>query len=152
MAVPLILVTLTAAFALMSLGGAAYEYSVVDPSWPQRPDVIQPSRGGISRRRFWIPIHVAFELCLITSLVIVWGAPQARAPLLLALVSHGVVRLWSAFDFIPQALAFERADPASIEPRAARRWARRSLGRLPLDLATCTAMLMGLVSAARLEW
>jgi hypothetical protein len=25
---------------------------VVDPSWPRRPDIIQPERGGISRKRF----------------------------------------------------------------------------------------------------
>jgi hypothetical protein len=147
--VPLLIVVLGAAFALMSLGGGAYEYSVVDPSWPKRPDVIQPTRGGISRRRFWIPVHVAFEVTLITSLVVAWSAPGIRAALLVALVSHLVMRLWSAFDFIPKALAFERAEPSSIEPRAARRWARRSLGRLPLDLVTCTAMLAAVVGAAR---
>jgi hypothetical protein len=60
------------------------------------------------------------------------------------------MRIWSAFDFIPKALAFERADPATIEERAARRWSTRSLGRLPLDLVTCAAMLSALVAAARL--
>lgn len=149
---PLVTVALSAALALMSLGGGAYEYSVVDPFWPTRPDVIQPARGGISRRRFWIPVHVGFELGLIASLVVAWSSPATRQALLVALVSHMAMRLWSAFDFIPKALAFERADPASIEPRAARRWARRSLGRLPLDVVTCTAMLAALVSAARGEW
>jgi hypothetical protein len=66
------------------------------------------------------------------------------------LASHVIMRLWSAVDFIPKALAFERADPATIEPSAARRWSRRSLGRLPLDLMTCGAMLAALVAAARL--
>lgn len=47
------------------------------------------------------------------------------------------MRLWSAVDLIPKALAFERADPATIEPNAARRWSRCSLRRLPLDLITC---------------
>jgi hypothetical protein len=77
----------------------------LDPFWPRRPDIIQPERGGISRRRFWIPAHGAFELCLAV------------------------------------ALAFERAEPSSLEASSAPRWTRRSIGRLPLDLATCCALL-----------
>ena len=58
---------------------------------------------------------------------------------------------WSAFDFIPKALAFEKADPATVSEGAARRWSRRSLFRLPLDLITCGAMLSAaLVAASRL--
>jgi hypothetical protein len=40
--------------------------------------------------------------------------------LLCALGAHVAMRLWSAFDFIPKALAFERADPAAIAESAAR--------------------------------
>jgi hypothetical protein len=142
-------VTLSAALALMSLGGAFYEFLVVDPFWPKRPDLIQPLRGGISRKRFWIPGHTAFELSLIAALIAMWGQSAVRTPLLAALASHAVMRIWSAFDFIPKALAFERAEPASISEEAARRWSRRSLGRLPLDVVTCAAMLAALVAAAR---
>jgi hypothetical protein len=147
---PLAVVTLAAALALASLGGGAYEFLVVDPFWPRRPDLIQPHRGGISRRRFWIPAHTSFELSLIASLIVGWGEPAVRTPLLVGLASHAAMRIWSAFDFIPKALAFERADPASVTEDAARRWNRRSLGRLPLDLVTCGAMLSALVAAARL--
>src|SRR5262249_61078703 len=48
----MVLVSLAAALALISLGGGFYEFSVVDPFWPERPDIIQPTRGGISRKRF----------------------------------------------------------------------------------------------------
>lgn len=139
----LILLAVSTSLALVSLGGGAYEYLVVDPAWPARPEIIQPGRGGLSRRRFWIPAHTAFELTLLISLVSLWGTP-VRVPLLVALATHGLMRLWSAFDFIPKALAFERADPAAIDAAAARRWSRRSLARLPLDLATCSAMLTAL--------
>ncbi len=142
-------VALASALALVSLGGGLYEFLVVDPSWPRRPEIIQPARGGISRKRFWIPAHVAFELILVVGLIASWRTPGVRAPLLVGLGSHLAMRLWSAFDFIPRALAFERADPATIEERAARRWTRRSLGRFPLDLVTCGAMLIALVAAAR---
>jgi hypothetical protein len=143
------LVAIAAALALISLGGGAYEYLVVDRAWPRRPDLIQPSRGGVSRRRFWIPAHTAFELSLIASLVTVWNSPAVRTPLLVALATHATMRVWSAFDFIPKALAFEKADPTTIDVGAARRWSRRSLGRLPLDLVTCGAMLAALLAVAR---
>jgi len=133
----------------MSLGGGLYEFLVVDPFWPRRPDLIQPARGGLSRRRFWIPAHTLFELTRLASLIAGWGQASVRSPLLTALASHAA--LWSAFDFIPKALAFERADPSTITEVAAQRWSRRSLGRLPLDLVTCGAMLAALLAAARLE-
>ena len=146
---PAVLIGITAALALISLGGGLYEYSVVDPAWPRRPDIIQPARGGVSRRRFWIPAHTAFELFLVASLVSTWHSESTRAALLVALTSHAIMRIWSAFDFIPKALAFEKVDAASIDVRSAQRWKRRSLGRLPLDLATCTAMMAAFLAMAR---
>lgn len=150
MAGPIIFVALASALAFASLGGGLYEYLVVDPFWPRRPDLIQPQRGGISRKRFWIPAHTTFELLLIASLIAAWNASTVRTPLLIALASHAAMRIWSAFDFIPRALSFERMDSAAIEEDAARSWIRRSRGRLPLDLVTCGAMLTALVSVARL--
>ena len=49
--------------------------------------------------------------------------------------------MWSLVDFVPKALAFEKADPATIDEASAVRWTRRSLMRLPLGLITCAAML-----------
>ena len=146
----LLVVALATALALVSVGGGLYEFLVVDPFWPKRPDLIQPSRGGISRRRFWIAAHVAFEVLLIASLVWAWSQPAVRSCLLVALASHAIMRLWSALDFIPKALAFERAEPGTVSEAAARAWTRRSRLRLPLDLVTCGAMLWALVAAARL--
>jgi len=146
----LLVVALAAALALVSVGGGLYEFLVVDPFWPKRPDLIQPSRGGISRRRFWIAAHVAFEVLLIASLVWAWSQPAVRSCLVVALASHAVMRLWSALDFIPKALAFERAEPGTVSEAAARAWTRRSRLRLPLDLVTCGAMVWALVAAARL--
>jgi len=146
----LIVVALAAALACASVGGGLYEFAVVDPFWPKRPDLVQPARGGISRKRFWIAIHVAFELVLIASLVWSWWQPAVRTCLLVALASHAVMRLWSAFDFIPKALAFEKAEPGTFSEAAARAWTARSRWRLPLDLITCGAMLWALVLVARL--
>lgn len=146
----LCVVGFAAAFALISLGGGFYEVSVVDPYWPARPDIVHPARGGISRKRFWIPAHVAFELLLIASLVVFWSQPQVRNALLVAFASHAAMRIWSAFDFIPKALAYERADPATLTQDEGRRWTRRSWLRLPLDVVTCGAMMTAFAAAARL--
>ena len=145
----LIIVAVAAALACASVGGGLYEFSVIDPFWPKRPDLVQPSRGGISRKRFWIAIHVAFEVVLIAALVTAWSQPSVRACLLVALASHAVMRLWSAVDFIPKALAFEKAEPGTISEAAAQAWTARSRRRLPLDLVTCGALLWALVEAAR---
>lgn len=146
---PLATIGLASALALIGLGGGLYQFGVVDPAWPRRPDIIQPARGGLSCRRFWIPAHTAFELALIAALVLAWAEPAVRLWLLVALGSHAAMRIWSAFDFIPKALAFEKRDAATIAESEARRWTRRSLGRLPLDLVTCGAMLAALAAAAR---
>jgi hypothetical protein len=135
-AMPTMLIALAAALALISLGGGLYEVSVTDPVWPRRPEFVQPARGGISRKRFWIAAHTAFEITLIGALVAAWSLLDVRGWLLVALASHAIMRIWSAFDFIPKALAFERADPTTVDEATARRWARRSRLRLPLDLVS----------------
>src|SRR5215216_2300414 len=135
-------VTMATVLAWLSLGGGLYEFLVVDPFWPKRPDLIQPDRGGISRKRFWIPAHTIFELVLILSLVQAWSNADLRYWLLMALASHATMRIWSAFDFIPKALGFEKA--ATVDEAAARKWSRRSKLRFPLDLCTCVSLLAAL--------
>lgn len=146
----LAVVLVAAALACASVGGGLYEFSVVDPFWPRRPDLVQPSRGGISRKRFWIPIHLAFEVTLIAALALTWSQSGVRNSLLVALASHAIMRSWSAVDFIPKALAFEKAAPEAVSERAARAWTARSRWRLPLDLVTSGAALAAMVEAARL--
>lgn len=135
---------LCASLAAVSL----YEARVVDPAWPGNPALIQPRHGGVDRKRFWIAAHVAFEAALLAALVLAWGDPALRGPLLVALGSHAAMRLWSFLDFIPKALAFERAEPWSVSGPDALRWVQRSAARLPLDLVTVAACLTALVRAA----
>jgi hypothetical protein len=143
----LVLIAMTTLAACVTLGGGLYEYVVIDPNWPKRPGIIQSRNGGVSRARFWIPAHVVFEVLLIVSLIAAWNDADVRLALLVALVSHAVMRVWSLVDFVPKALAFEKADPATIDEAVAVRWTRRSLLRLPLDLVSCGAMLAALAVA-----
>ena len=143
----LVLIAITTLAACAPLGGGLYEYLVIDPYWPKRPGIIQSRNGGVSRRRFWLPAPVVFEVLLIVSLIAAWNDASGRLALLVALVSHAVMRVWSLVDFVPKALAFEKADPATVDEAAAVGWTRRSLLRLPLDLVTCAAMLAALAVA-----
>lgn len=146
---PTCLVAVPTALALVSLGGGIYEHIAVDPFWPSRPELVQPLRGGITRRRFWIPAHASFELSLLTALFSTWSLSASRTWLLVALASHAIQRIWSALHFIPSALAFENTDPVTLSENAARKWTRQSLWRLPFGLTACSAMLFALASASR---
>jgi hypothetical protein len=149
--VEMALLGLASMLAAVRLGGGFYETGIVDPAWPNRPDIVSPRHGGINRKWFWIPANVAFELALVLSLIPIWSQPTVRFWLLIALASHVCMRLWSAFDFIPKALRFEAMEPGAIDAVAARRWTRRSRLRLPLDVITCSAMLAAVVALARLS-
>lgn len=140
----LVLIAATTLVACLLLGGGLYETVVVDPAWPKRPGIIQAHNGGVSRRRFWIPAHTLFEVLLVVALIASWQHADVRVALLVALVSHAVMRVWSFVDFVPKAVEFEKADPASVDEAAAVAWTRRSLLQLPLDLVTCVAMLWAL--------
>jgi hypothetical protein len=144
----LVLLSVVVLLACASLGGGIYESVVLDPVWPGRPAIIQAQHGGVSRRRFWIPVHGAFETALVAAVIVTWGHPHVRTPILIALASHVVVRIWSLIDLVPKVTAFQKADPAVIERAAAVQWTRRSLLRLPIDVVTCVAALAALVMAA----
>ena len=135
---------LVAAVSTLSavLGGGVYEYLVIDPSWPTHPNLIQPKRGGIRRGRFWLPAHLLFEVIVLCSLAVSWKLPVVRVWLLAAIGIHISTRLWSAFDFIPKAIAFEKADV--IDEKLARRWTFKSKFRLPLELLTLTLLINAL--------
>ena len=143
----LVLIAVTTLVACFSLGGALYEAVVVDPTWPKRPGIVQSHNGGLSRVRFWRPVYVLLEILLVTTLVLTWGDDIVRGPLLVALASHAVMRIWTVIDLGPKASAFERLDPGDVDEAAATRWTRRSLVRLPLNLVTCAAMLAALAAA-----
>ncbi len=127
------------------LGGGVYECLVLDPFWPKRPDLIQPVQGGISRGRFWLPFHTTFAIALMFCLVQAWNSPNVTVWLLFALATHAAARIWSAFDFIPKALAFERA--AAVDQSSAKRWTQRSRFRLPIALLTLIFLLRALEAA-----
>ena len=81
------------------------------------------------------------------ALIAGWANAGVRIALLVALLSHAAMRIWSLVDFVPKAVEFEKTDPAVVDEVAAVRWTRRSLLRMPLDMTTCAAMLAALAVA-----
>lgn len=141
-----LLIGIAMSVALISAGGGIYEHTLIDPVWPEQLALIRQPKG-IKRVRFWAPVHILFELSLIASLWYSWASLDIRQWLLIAFGSHAVLRLWSAFYFIPKAIVFEKADPASFEIHDARRWVTLSLLRLPLSLITSVSMVLAFSKA-----
>jgi hypothetical protein len=112
--------------------GGLYEFVVLDPVWPCRPDLIRPNRGGISRKRFWIPAHKTFELVLIAALMMACSLAD--------------VSFWLLVAPGPWSILFRRLLPLSapISRCSAQLGASKLLASLPLDIVTCASMLAAL--------
>lgn len=131
------------------LGGGLYETMLVDRVWPNNPRFVQPQRGGINRKLFWMPVHGLFEIALLASIWIAWADADTRAWLLLALACHLSMRLWSFLYFIPAAIRFEKSNEFdSAQIASARRWIRLSLWRLPLEIVSTVALCLAIFSLA----
>src|SRR6516165_1344036 len=104
-------------------------------------------RGGLSRERFWIPAHLAFELALVSCLVALWTMPSVRTPLLVGLASHVLMRLWSAVDFISQGAGL-RAGRAGLHP--APRWRGSGSPAGPARVRVASALARGPPASASL--
>jgi hypothetical protein len=77
-------------FGTIGLGGGIYETLIVDRVWPDNLAIIQPQRGGLDRKRFWIPIHTLYEVALLASAWTSWSNTYARYWIVVALVAHFV--------------------------------------------------------------
>lgn len=134
--------------AAIRIGGGLYECLLVDRVWLKTPALIQPERGGINRKLFWMPVHIVFESTLMIAIWLTWSNGGIRTWLLVAAASHILMRVWSAAYFIPRAIEFERAGnwTPDLQDRAAT-WVRLSVWRLPLDLIALLAIWAAVIAA-----
>ncbi|HEY0958974.1 MAG TPA: hypothetical protein VGE05_06830 [Novosphingobium sp.] len=127
----------------IGLGGGLYEATLIDRAWPRLPQLIQPKRGGIDRKLFWIPMHTAYELALAGALWANWHAPFARYCTAIALAAHAITRAWSFLHFIPAALRFEEAgDLPPTQTAAALAWTRRSRWRIAIEAGAVATLAL----------
>jgi hypothetical protein len=139
-----------------AIGGGLYEHIVLTPLWSRSPPssfgVIQPGTG-VPLQRFWIPVHAAITVFLISALILTWRDAQVRRLLLIALVSYAVMRIWSGFFFIREMLAFQQipvGSPASPELSArVARWTFWTWFREPLDIVSFLCSLLALYGFRR---
>jgi hypothetical protein len=142
---PLVALTLGA----IGLGGGLYETLLVDPVWPGHPTIIQPSRGGLDRKRFWGPVQISFEIALLVSAWLTWSDPAVRPWMVSALCAHFSARIWSFAYFIPRAIRFEKmGDLSEDQLRLARQWTRLSPLRTVLGLASVASLAAAVLNAA----
>jgi len=124
----------------IGFGGGIYETVLVDRVWPRKPQLIQPSRGGIRRALFWGPVQVLYEFALLVAAWVVWDIAVARWWIVAALVAHFTARAWSFMYFIPTALRFEKLNDLTPEQvREAWQWVRLSRFRPVLEGASLIA-------------
>ena len=127
-------------FGTIGLGGGIYETLLVDRVWPGNLAIIQPRRGGLDRKRFWIPIHALYEIALLVGAWQSWNT-CARSWILAALAAHFAARVWSFAYFIPRALRFEElSELTGLQLDLARRWTRLSPCRLILEAMSIIAL------------
>lgn len=128
------------------LGGGVYETLLVDRVWPDNPAVIQPGRGGLDRKLFWMPAHALYELALFVTLWMVWSVTAARWWTVAALIVHFAARAWSMIYFIPRALRFEKLGNLTEEQRHdARRWISLSRCRPVLEAVSIVALCVAIL-------
>jgi ubiquinone/menaquinone biosynthesis C-methylase UbiE len=139
-------VTAALFLTILAAGGGLYEHLVVDPVWPANATVIQPDRGGVNRKVFWVPLHAALTLALPLALWAAWRRPAPRRWLLAAVGAYVALRAWTFAYFVPLALRFEAEGVP--DAAAAHTWVLLSTLRLPLVLASLAALWM---AARRLD-
>jgi hypothetical protein len=128
-------------FGAIGLGGGIYETLIVDRVWPVNLAIIQPKRGGLDRKLFWIPIHTLYEVTLLASAWTLWSNTYARSWIVVALVAHFVSRAWSFAYFIPMALRFEiLSELNDSENQLARQWTRLSRCRPVLEAVSIISL------------
>jgi hypothetical protein len=134
-----------------AIGGGLYEHFVLTPLWKTSPpgsfSVIQPNTG-VPLQRFWIPVHSAITIFVLSTLVLTWDVVTARRYVLVGLGLYIVMRVWSGWYFIPEMLAFQRIPPdaqpsAELSARVAK-WTLWTWFREPLDFLSFLCFLLAL--------
>lgn len=132
-----------------AVGGGFYESTLVMPLWSVSPPssfaIIQPETG-VLLQDFWIPVHTAITVFMVSSLILAWKEANVRKFLLIGLVSYAIMRIWSAFFFIPEMLEFQKTpldSPASAELSArVASWTYWTWFREPLDVISLLCHLL----------
>ena len=144
-----------ALLAAMALGGSFYEALVVYPAWSASPPAslaLLQGPNALDSTRFWLLVHVAFEIALVGALALNWRAPRRLPLLLTGLATHIVMRAWTFMYFVPEITAFMAIPPEGpFSPELAARaslWGTLGWIRRALIAATGVLVLLVLITPA----
>ncbi|MEW5975836.1 MAG: hypothetical protein AB1898_08515 [Acidobacteriota bacterium] len=134
-----------------AIGGGLYEHVVLTPLWKKSPpasfSVIQPTTG-VPLQRFWIPVHIAITVFVLSTLVLTWSDVTVRRLILIGLGSYIVMRVWSGLHFIPEMLDFQKipldAPPSAELSARVATWTFWTWFRAPLDVVSFLCFLLAL--------
>jgi len=113
----------TAAYFIMN-GAQLWETAIMIPAWTAAPpESLFFFKGpyGVDFKNFWIIVHSTHELLLIIALIFNWKFKKTRNLMLLLLVAHVAVRVWTLQYFAPTIIEFQNielqsmVDPALVE-------------------------------------
>ena len=141
-----------------AIGGGLYEHIVLVPLWSKSPPssfaIIQPNTG-VPLQNFWMPVHAAITIFIVSSLILAWKERKIRRLLLIGLASYIVMRVWSGIFFIREMLGFQKIaldSPPTPELLArVSSWIFWSWFREPLDIMTFLCCLLALYWFKRMD-
>ena len=103
------LTTTTTVYLLLN-GAQVFETAVVVPNWTAAPPeslYLLQGPHGLDLKNFWIVFHSLHELTFITALILCWKIKMVRRQLILLLVVHIGMRVWTLTYFAPNIVAFQ---------------------------------------------
>jgi hypothetical protein len=144
-------VFLLALFLGTVTGAGLYQLIAVMPTWFSSPPASFSGIGGKRDRAFWIPLQTLTLLALAFALVMNWGIPERKSPLLLTLGCNVLVWIATGVYFVPEILRFMKMPkdaPSTPELVArGRRWLSLQWGRVVLLVVGQVGALLALASS-----
>jgi hypothetical protein len=150
------LVGTTALYYVMN-GAQIFETAVIVPVWTAAPpDSLGMFRGqyGLDFKTFWIILHSLHEITFILALALCWKLRQVRMWIIVLLVVHIALRMWTVAYFAPTIMEFQGLPPSStVDPDLVSRaalWRQLNYLRVVLFMAVNIGLLIPILRTARL--
>ncbi|KAB1065117.1 transposase [Salibacter halophilus] len=106
----------TAAYFIMN-GAQFWETAIMIPAWTAAPpESLFFFKGpyGLDFKNFWIIVHSSHEVLILIALVFNWKFKKTRNLMLLLLVAHMGVRVWTLQYFAPTIIEFQNMELQSV--------------------------------------
>lgn len=132
-------------------GAQLWETAIMVPAWTAAPPssfIFFQKPYGLDFKMFWIITHGIHEMVFITALIFNWAIKNRRRLMLLVLVAHIAVRIWTLTYFAPiitefQQLPYSDTLDISLQEKAAQ-WRNLNYVRVVIFFALNFLLISGL--------